>query len=137
MLCAALRYLTTVISLFMNIVVAHTPNTTDHPFSLVFKFVSDRMRAIRQDFVCQNQKTLLQIVQFQCIARFHILSEHECIGAVQEDFDPIQNMEKCTQTLLWLMQVYGVAPHLTSPVLCASSSVCLCAYLWACMCSHV
>jgi hypothetical protein len=79
---------------------------TDQPFYEVYRFVSDRMRSFRQDFVCQSIKDTRAITVYEQMARFHIISFAELLEEPRETFDPIQNYEKLSQTLTSLRHYY-------------------------------
>lgn len=79
---------------------------TDYPFSEVYRFVSDRMRAFRQDFVCQGIKDERAVKVYEEMARFHIASMYELGTETRETFDTIQNYEKLSQTLTSLRHLY-------------------------------
>jgi hypothetical protein len=76
-------------------------------FLVIFRFVSDRLRALRTDFNCQNLKTALAVQCFERAARFHILTMYE-LGDLHniEKWDPTPNMEKLSQTLTSLRHMY-------------------------------
>eukprot|EP01022_Parablepharisma_sp_SALTPOND_P020135 TRINITY_DN357_c0_g1_i1.p1 TRINITY_DN357_c0_g1~~TRINITY_DN357_c0_g1_i1.p1 ORF type:complete len:1760 (+),score=117.76 TRINITY_DN357_c0_g1_i1:6764-12043(+) len=71
----------------------------------IYTFVSDRTRAIRQDFNLQKTDlTRSYIDSFEKIARFHLMCSNHCIGL--EGFDAVQNSEQFTSTLTSLREAY-------------------------------
>lgn len=71
----------------------------------IYKFVSDRARAIRQDFNIQKAElTKSYIDTFEKMARFHLMCTNHFIGL--EGFDYKLNSEHFTETLTWLRQAY-------------------------------
>ena len=98
----------------MSYLVSQIMDRTDSPdppplpsFLVIYRFISDRMRALRQDFVCQQQKDPVAIKCYEIMVRFHILTMYE-LGDVNniEKFDPTPNMEKLSQTLTSLRHMF-------------------------------
>lgn len=77
------------------------------PFIAMYDFVSDRFRAVRQDFVCQDQRDLRCVTAFETMLRFHISIIHE-LSYVEslEEHNPTINLSKLTQTLTSLTHFY-------------------------------
>lgn len=68
----------------MSYLVSQIMDRTDSPdppplpsFLVIYRFISDRMRALRQDFVCQQQKDPVAIKCYEIMVRFHILTMYE------------------------------------------------------------
>lgn len=76
-------------------------------FLVIYRFVSDRMRALRQDFACQGRRDALAVGCYETMVRFHVLTMFE-LGDVAniEKFDPTPNMEKLSQTLTSLRHMF-------------------------------
>ena len=72
----------------------------------VHRFVTDRFRAVRSDFVCQGIVSADMVQCLEWMVRFHILAMDVLRREPTETFDPIQNMEKLTQTLTSLRLLY-------------------------------
>jgi len=72
----------------------------------VHRFVTDRFRAVRSDFVCQAVVSADSVQCLEWMVRFHILAMDVLRREPTETFDPIQNMEKLTQTLTSLRLLY-------------------------------
>lgn len=78
----------------------------DEPWHEVHRFISDRFRACRADFVCQGLHSVDTIECYEFMVRFHILAFDELADEAAENFEPIQNREKLTQTLTSLRLFY-------------------------------
>ena len=72
----------------------------------VHRFVTDRFRAVRSDFVCQGVVSADNVQCLEWMVRFHIVAMDVLRAEPTETFDPIQNMEKLTQTLTSLRLLY-------------------------------
>ena len=72
----------------------------------VHRFVTDRFRAVRSDFVCQGVVSADTVQCLEWMARFHTTAMDVLRTEPTETFDPIQNMEKLTQTLTSLRLLY-------------------------------
>jgi hypothetical protein len=81
-----------------------------HAFTEMYEFISDRMRAIRQDYVCQNRSDADCIASFETMLRFHIAIVHELgHSADMAEHNPNLNLSKLTQTLTSLIYFYEEA----------------------------
>jgi hypothetical protein len=78
----------------------------DHPFHEVERFVTDRMRGIRTDISVQALKDMSVIPLYETIARWHCVARYELSEAVIDVFNPVQNNEKLTQTMISLRHCY-------------------------------
>lgn len=85
----------------------------DYPYHEVFKFVSDRLRALRKDFDCQRIVSASFTRALECIIRFHILSGYELVDAALENFSAKQNVTAATGSLTTLFHQYK--DGITSP----------------------
>ena len=81
----------------------------------VHRFVTDRFRAVRSDFVCQGVVSADTVQCLEWMVRFHILAMDVLRREPTETFDPIQNMEKLTQTLTSLRLLYRDNTASSSP----------------------
>ena len=72
----------------------------------VHRFVTDRFRAVRSDYVCQGVVSADTVQCLEWMVRFHIVAMDVLRAEPTETFDPIQNMEKLTQTLTSLRLLY-------------------------------
>ena len=59
----------------------------------VHRFVTDRFRAVRSDFVCQGIVAESAVQCLEWMVRFHILAFDVLCREPKDTFDPIQNME--------------------------------------------
>lgn len=91
----------------INYLIDNIVDSNIQSFSDMYKFVQDRMRAIRNDYTVQSLHDESAITAFEYIARFHILSIHEQADETPDVFDQTQNLQKLTQTLTSLGHFYN------------------------------
>lgn len=84
----------------------HVVDRVDVEWHEVHRFVTDRFRAVRSDFVCQGGGGREAVECLEWMVRFHVLAFDVLAKEGKETFDPIQNMEKLTQTLTSLRLLY-------------------------------
>ena len=83
-------------------------DNAERPFLDVHNFVSDRTRALRQDFTFQG------VMDEQCIqvheetVRFHIMSEHHLTGTNPDKFSSKQNREQLSKCFISLREMYDL-----------------------------
>jgi hypothetical protein len=77
---------------------------TDVDYREIFLFMSDRLRAVRGDYVCQGVRSAQYVLALEVMVRFHIYSIHVLLDA--QDIDPTQNIAECTKSLKSLLELY-------------------------------
>ncbi|XP_072173932.1 SAC3 domain-containing protein 1-like [Diadema setosum] len=79
---------------------------TDHPWTKIYNFVFDRLRAVRQDLVIQRAVgwECTQILE-HCVC-FHIYSAYRLCRAPVSEFEPKINMDHARECLKRLLVIY-------------------------------
>ncbi|KAI8786069.1 SAC3 domain-containing protein 1 [Biomphalaria glabrata] len=95
----------TVEYLFTSIV----PKT--HPaWNIVYEFVFDRLRAVRQDMVIQGITGTDAICLLEQIVRFHLYAAYRLRESRISEFDPVINKHHLLECLKRLLYLYQVTP---------------------------
>ncbi|XP_071530594.1 uncharacterized protein [Panulirus ornatus] len=71
----------------------------DVPWALVYQFIDDRLRAIRQDLCVQGVKNITCIQLQQASVRFYVYSNYRTCEHELCDFDPYLNNKHLAETL--------------------------------------
>lgn len=77
-----------------------------HPWQMIYWFVFDRIRAIRQDLVVQRIIGNPVVEIFEKACRFHILSGYRLCESPLDEFDPKINNDHTTECLKRLLCFY-------------------------------
>ncbi|XP_068227364.1 uncharacterized protein [Palaemon carinicauda] len=78
----------------------------DVPWALIYQFVSDRLRAVRQDLCVQGVKNLDCIKIHLASVRFHVYSHYRMCEHELADFDPYLNKKMLLETLTLILALY-------------------------------
>lgn len=79
---------------------------TSQPFHMVYAFVRDRSRSIRQDLTFQGIRNDTCVLILEECVRFHILAEFKLRNASIEEFSSRQNIEQLDKCLITLRDIY-------------------------------
>ncbi|EDO34367.1 predicted protein, partial [Nematostella vectensis] len=90
----------------MEYLIGDVLDRKDFPWKIIYNFIFDRIRAIRQDMVIQRVADETAVSILEQATRFHILSHHKLAGMPIEDFDPKINGIHTTECLKRLLVLY-------------------------------
>ncbi|XP_064111372.1 uncharacterized protein LOC135218854 [Macrobrachium nipponense] len=79
---------------------------TDVSWVLIYQFVSDRLRAVRQDLCVQGVRNLDCIKLHLASVRFHVYSHYRMCENELADFDPYLNKKMLLETLTLILALY-------------------------------
>ncbi|RUS70233.1 hypothetical protein EGW08_022004 [Elysia chlorotica] len=83
----------------------------DHSsWSVVYEFVFDRLRAVRQDMVMQGIVGRDAINILEQVVRFHLYASYRLRDAAIADFDPVINKQHLLECLKRLLYLYKICP---------------------------
>ena len=106
------------VSHILNVVIGEMTGKSAETCEMnMYLYVRDRFRAIRQDITVQGLHGAEVIEIYETIALFFIWAGLRFFRFNVSDFDPVQNSEQITQTLLSLDEQYDVTPHTSHEVL--------------------
>lgn len=76
---------------------------SSQPLHVIYNFIADRSRAIRQDYTLQRCSGGLSFIRVvECMARFHIVFHYLLGTERREHFDPFLNREMLSNCLITL-----------------------------------
>ncbi|KAI8503040.1 cell division [Branchiostoma belcheri] len=78
----------------------------DVHFSEVYNFISDRLRAVRQDMVVQRVKGHTCVTILEQAVRFHVYAAYRLCESSLQQFDPHLNNQQLENCLTWLLREY-------------------------------
>ncbi|CAH1252340.1 SAC3D1 [Branchiostoma lanceolatum] len=78
----------------------------DVRFAEVYNFVSDRLRAVRQDMVVQRVKGHTCVTILEKAVRFHVYAAYRLCESSVQQFDPHLNNQQLENCLTWLLREY-------------------------------
>ncbi|XP_019622257.1 PREDICTED: SAC3 domain-containing protein 1-like [Branchiostoma belcheri] len=78
----------------------------DVHFSDVYNFISDRLRAVRQDMVVQRVKGHTCVTVLEKAVRFHVYAAYRLCESSLQQFDPHLNNQQLENCLTWLLREY-------------------------------
>lgn len=76
------------------------------PASVVYDFILDRLRAVRQDMVIQNLSVADSISILQPIVKFHTYAAYKFCECSKKEFDPVINKKHLIECLKRLLVLY-------------------------------
>lgn len=82
-------------------------------FHVVYQFVEDRLRAVRQDLFIQQPSPDKCFPVLEPIVRFYIYSAYRLSESPLEDFDPVLNHNQLLETFKWLLKLYDSWNHIS------------------------
>jgi hypothetical protein len=104
-----IRVLKQTLTHLIDVVIGRMAGTSPARSALnMYHYVRDRFRAIRQDMIYQDCHGTDAIAILEPIALFHVGAGLRFAFLPRYDFDPVQNKEQLTQTLLTLDSEYDV-----------------------------
>jgi SAC3 domain-containing protein 1 len=89
----------------MDYLIDEIVDRTDHPWTVIYHFVFDRIRAIRQDMVIQRIGDENAVDILEKAVRFHVFAHHKLCNTSLEFYDPYINdshIQECLKRLLVL-----------------------------------
>ncbi|XP_078578006.1 SAC3 domain-containing protein 1-like isoform X2 [Branchiostoma floridae x Branchiostoma japonicum] len=78
----------------------------DVHFTEVYNFISDRLRAVRQDMVVQRVKGHTCVAILEKAVRFHVYAAYRLCESSVQQFDPHLNNQQLENCLTWLLREY-------------------------------
>uniref|UniRef100_A0A7N8YBL0 SAC3 domain containing 1 n=1 Tax=Mastacembelus armatus TaxID=205130 RepID=A0A7N8YBL0_9TELE len=86
---------------------------TLHPWSEIYGFVFDRVRAVKQDMIIQRLSGLDCVAILERTVRFFIYSSYHLCGEPLQLYDPCINDTHLQENLSWLFECYATEtePH--------------------------
>lgn len=106
------------VSHILNVVIGEMTGKSANTSEInMYLYVRDRFRAIRQDITYQRLQGPEVIDIYETMALFFIWSGLRFFRCKVGDFDPVQNREQITQTLLSLDEQYDATPGTRHEVL--------------------
>ncbi|RDD39795.1 Germinal-center associated nuclear protein [Trichoplax sp. H2] len=79
----------------------------DKSWSAIYSFVSNRIRAIKQDLTIQRCKCNKAVRVLELAARFYLYSESRMADTSTEEFDPVLNRDQLVDTMYKLFELYA------------------------------
>lgn len=82
------------------------------PWPIIYDFLVDRLRSVRQDMVIQNLSAADSISILQPIVKFHAYAAYKLCKLPISDFDPSLNKKHLQECLKRLLVLYDDRDHL-------------------------
>lgn len=95
-----------VLKMTVNYLLGEVAMETGHQWNVVYDFIFDRLRAVRQDMVIQNIGGENAIEILEKITRFHIYAGYRLCDTTMEIFDPKINNQHTQECIKRLLSLY-------------------------------
>lgn len=82
-----------------------------HPWTEVYSFVFDRLRAVKQDMIIQRLSGMDCVTILERTVRFLIFSSYRLCGEPLRLYDPQINHTHLQENLSWLLDCYAIGPE--------------------------